>query len=102
MISTRARRGLALPTSWPRPDGRTVILAGVTGLVLYLTVIPLLVMAWFSVRTAGPGELGGTFTLDKYAEAYLNPTTYRLLANTAVFVAGATLVGLSLGVGFAW
>ena len=102
MLSTPARRRLALPTSWPRVDARMLILGGVTFLVLYLTVIPLLVMFWFSVRTAGPGEIGGTFTLDKYAEAYLNPTTYRLLANTAVFVVGSSLFGLALGVGFAW
>ena len=94
MLSTGARRGLAFPTSWPRPDGRVVVLGAVTGLVLYLTVIPLLVMFWFSIRTAGPGEAGGTFTLENYAEAYLNPTTYSLLANTAIFVAGSTMVGL--------
>lgn len=78
------------------------MLGAVVALVAYLTVVPLAVMVWFSLRTNGPGEAGGTFTLQKYADAYLNPTTYLLFGNTAIFVAGSTLLGMTLGIGFAW
>src|SRR4051812_35187055 len=83
-------------------DRENLIMLAVGLLVAYITVIPLAVMIWFSIRTTGPAEVGGTFTLNNYIEAYLNPTTYQLLGNTFLFAGGSTILGMALGVGFAW
>jgi iron(III) transport system permease protein len=83
-------------------DRENLIMLAVGLLVAYITVVPLAVMIWFSIRTNGPAEVGGTFTLNNYIEAYLNPTTYLLLGNTFLFAGGSTILGMVLGVGFAW
>jgi len=90
-----------------RPRLRTdpQVLAGVAwlgALLAFLVLAPLVLVLWFSFRTAGPGERGGTFTLSNYVETFANPLTYELLRNTFWFSIGSIAVGLVIGVGFAW
>src|SRR5690348_7933060 len=50
------------------------------------------------------GDLGqpGHFTLANYAAAYGDPETYRLLADSFLFAAGAAAGSLALAVALAW
>ena len=96
-----AGRRIRLP--WRGTDPQVLIVVGSLGVLLaFLVLVPLILVLWFSLRTAGPGEPGGTFTLENYAETFLNPLTYELLINTFWFSLGSVIVGLIIGVGFAW
>ena len=96
-----AGRRIRLP--WRGTDPQVLIVVGSLGVLLaFLVLVPLILVLWFSLRTAGPGEPGGTFTLENYAETFLNPLTYELLINTFWFSLGSVIVGLVIGVGFAW
>ena len=86
-----------------RTDPQVLIVIGSLGALLaFLVVVPLVLVLWFSFRTAGPGERGGTFTISNYVDTFLNPLTYELLINTFWFSVGSIIVGLIIGVGFAW
>ena len=78
------------------------VVASLLALLGFLIVVPLVLVLWFSLRTNGPGEVGGSFTLSNYADTFLNPLTYDLLLNTFWFSLGSVAVGLAIGVGFAW
>ena len=86
-----------------RTDPQVAVLVSWLGLLLaFLVVAPLVLVLWFSLRSAGPGEGGGEFTLANYRETFGNPLTYELLLNTFWFSVGSIAVGLVIGVGFAW
>jgi iron(III) transport system permease protein len=86
-----------------RTDPQVLVVVAWLGILLaFLVVAPLILVLWFSFRTAGPGERGGTFTLSNYTETFLNPLTYELLLNTFWFSLGSIIIGLIIGVGFAW
>ncbi len=88
---------------WRGTDPRLfAVVASLLALLAFLIVVPLVLVLWFSIRTNGPGEVGGSFTLSNYADTFLNPLTYELLINTFWFSLGSVAVGLSIGVGFAW
>ena len=83
-----------------RTDPQVLVVVAWLGLLLaFLVVAPLVLVLWFSFRTAGPGERGGTFTLSNYTETFLNPLTYELLLNTFWFSLGSIIIGLIIGVG---
>jgi iron(III) transport system permease protein len=79
-----------------------VVVLWLGALLAFLVVVPLILVLWFSVRTVGPGQPGGAFTLNNYRETFLNPLTYELLVNTFWFSLGSIFIGLIIGVGFAW
>lgn len=86
-----------------RLDSELLVVVGWLGLLLaFLVLVPLILVLWFSFRTAGPGQGEGAFTLSNYTETFLNPLTYELLLNTFWFSIGSIAVGLVIGVGFAW
>ena len=86
-----------------RTDPQVVAVVSWLGVLMaFLVVVPLLLVLWFSLRSAGPGESGGEFTLANYRETFGNPLTYELLLNTFWFSVGSIVVGLVIGVGFAW
>ncbi len=78
------------------------VVGGLGALLGFLVLVPLVLVLWFSLRTTGPGERGGEFTLQNYANTFANPLTYELLVNTFWFSIGSIAVGLVIGVGFAW
>ena len=84
-------------------DPQVLIVVGwLMALLGFLVVVPLVLVLWFSLRTVGPGQPGGAFTLNNYRETFLNPLTYELLVNTFWFSLGSIAVGLIIGIGFAW
>jgi iron(III) transport system permease protein len=70
-------------------------------LVLLLTVYPLGMLLWGSVRSAGPG-LPGELTLDGYINAYTDIATYRTWANSFMLATAVTLLSTLLAVMFAF
>src|SRR3989304_6194286 len=73
-------------------------------LVTFLVAGPLsfLVLGSFSLAKM-PTEFRFTeMGLKNYAAAYLDPSTYDLMVNTVLYVAGSVLVGISLAGSLAW
>jgi iron(III) transport system permease protein len=82
-------------------DWQWVILGCVAGLVVYLVVSPLGMLIYCSFRTVGPGD-PGPFTTVNYVRAFLSGQTYQLLFNTVKFSFVSLIIGVPLGVFFAW
>ena len=70
-------------------------------LVAFLAVYPTAMLFYGSFTTAELGQ-SGELTLANYAAAYGDPQTYRLLADSFVFAAGAALGSLVFAVALAW
>jgi iron(III) transport system permease protein len=86
-------------------DGRRVAI--VVGVVVlgYLALAPLLMLLFTSVKETAdrlPFEAGTPFTLDNYLHLILDPSTYPILLNTAVFVVGSLAIGMGIAVPIAW
>jgi iron(III) transport system permease protein len=73
----------------------------VIAVLLWLILIPLGQMIVSSFRTGHP-VAPGPFTLKNYMAAYLNPLTYRMIFNTALFAGAGTAITVSIAVLFAW
>ncbi len=71
-------------------------------IVAYLVLVPMAILLWSSFRTGRPGFPGGTYTLANYVTAYLSPSTYSCLFNTAVYAGIGTLIALAIAITFAW
>ena len=78
-----------------------LILAASVLVVAYLALTPLLMLVYYSVTDAVPGTWG-TFTLEHYARAYLDPEFYPLFWNTLKFAFGSSVLAFSLGTFLAW
>jgi iron(III) transport system permease protein len=95
------RAGLRLPAL----SGRTVVTVVVIGVLVYLILGPLvmLVMSSFkSTEGALPFEAGVPWTLQNYADVFLDGSTYRVLFNTLIFAAGSLALSFTLSIAFAW
>ncbi len=79
---------------------RTALTPGLIAIVGFLTVCPvvMLILGSFS------GELGtfGTFTLDKYVQAYTDPAFAEILVSTVIFTLGSALVATGLALFLAY
>lgn len=70
--------------------------------VLVATPIVFLLLGSFSAADL-PGNLSLQYlTLRNYAQTWLDPATYALLGNTTIYVAGSTVLGISLATVLAW
>jgi len=80
---------------------RFFILATVAIFVGVFTLIPLFSMVWNSFKWMEMGQISDfslkNFTLVNYADAYLDPTGYVMLANSIIFAFGSMVVGFLLG-----
>jgi iron(III) transport system permease protein len=88
-----------------RLDGRRVAIA--VGLVVlgYLVLGPLLMLIYSSFKETTnqlPFEAGSRFTLENYGQLLLDPSTYPILLNTAIFVVGSLAIGMGIAVPIAW
>ena len=87
---------------WASRPARTQALGLVLLLVVaFLTIYPLLMLAYGSVRTAAPG-LPGAFSLQGYVEAYSNPVNYQTWANSFLLAIQVTLLSTTVATFFAW
>jgi iron(III) transport system permease protein len=83
-------------------DARVLILPGAALLVAYLTVVPLGMLVYGSLRSGAVGEPGATYTLANYTRAYLDPALGRLFLNSVVYATGTCLVSFLIGTYLAW
>ncbi|MDR7420105.1 MAG: iron ABC transporter permease [Armatimonadota bacterium] len=82
--------------------GRAAVIVGVTGLVAYLTLVPLGFLIYGSFFTPGVGEQPGIFTVSNYLHAYTDRSSLPVLKNSVVFAAGTAATAFCLGTGLAW
>ena len=101
-VGTHISRRL-IPARLTNLEPQYIILVGGLGLLLgFLILAPLGILLFYSLWSVGPADSGGHFTLQNYANTFLEGSTYRLLFNTAVFGIGSVIIGLLLGVTLAW
>lgn len=84
-------------------DERRLIVGSAIGVTIYLALIPLLVLVYASLKPEGtlPFE-AEPLVLDNYFTLFTDPSLVRVLANTALYVAGSLLIGLPIGAATAW
>jgi iron(III) transport system permease protein len=90
----------ALPASGWR-DPLTLTVLGVAVVLAFLALYPTAMLLYGSLSTAELGQ-PGELTLANYVTAYTDPQTYRLLVDSFLFAAGASLLSLALAVTLAW
>ncbi len=83
------------------PRGETLFALGLSAFLLVFIGLPVVMVMLMSLRTGFPGEVV-PFTLENYAEVYLTPRTYEVLANTLVFAVGSVAVTLLFAVPLVW
>jgi iron(III) transport system permease protein len=81
--------------------GRNLVLSVLLGIVVYLTLIPLIMILYGTFRDGPPGT-AASFTLANYSRAYGDLTIVKLGLNTMVFAVGAALVSFGFGSFLAW
>ncbi len=88
---------------WPTgAAAHRLVLGAVVALFLYLTVVPLVMLLWGSLRSDAPGAPGAAFTFQNYARAYGHSFFYQLVGTTAAYSLGTTALALVVGFGLAW
>ena len=78
---------------------RFLILAG--GLLAYLTVIPLVMLVYGSVKSGPPG-VAGALTFENYLKLFANWRLAPALLNSLVFSTGSSLLAFAGGLYLAW
>jgi len=76
-------------------------LALFVGIVVYLTLAPLLMILYGTFQDGPPGT-DAAFTFDNYRRAFSNPNLLTSGANSIVFSLGAALVSFCIGTFLAW
>lgn len=76
--------------------------AACIGLVLYLTVMPIVILVYGSLRSVPLWESGGVFTLRNYSNAYTDWEFYAVLWNSAKFAVGSGMLSFFIGTYLAW
>lgn len=82
-------------------DPLTLTVLGVAAVLAFLALYPTAMLLYGSLSTAELGQ-PGELTLANYVTAYTDPQTYRLLADSFLFAAGASVLSLVLAVTLAW
>ncbi len=81
----------------------TLLLVACALLVAYLVASPLVFLVISSFRRyVFDGSIGFTFTLNNYAETYLDPEFPAAAANTVIYSAGGTILSVVAGTALAW
>lgn len=95
--STFRRLGARRPfDAWP---GVFVSIASATSVIILAL---LAVVVWLSLHKGAVGDAHEPFSLANYAEVFLDPFTYKVIANTFGFSFVALIVALAFGLPIAW
>jgi iron(III) transport system permease protein len=84
-----------------RVDVAPILMNATLLMVGFLSLYPVVMLLFGSVRDAAPGE-AASFTWAAYREAYTDSSTYRVLLNSLVIAVVKTIFAVILGVFFAW
>src|SRR5216683_3197460 len=103
MEAARLERTPAHVWTWPtiRPSTQGVIYIVLFVLVANMVLMPLALVVTTAFNlgpTARPAEL----SFDYFRQAWTSATTWTVLANTAIFALGSTLLAMTIGVFFAF
>lgn len=79
----------------------TLVMLVLCGIVAFLFVWPVVMLAAGAFRTAAPG-LGGEWTVSGLVDAYTDPATYRTLLNSLIYTFGVQVFVVFGSVFFAW
>lgn len=80
---------------------RSVLLFGITAVVVYLTLIPVIMVIYGSFQDGPPGS-ESAFTLKNYIRAFNNPNLYKSVVNSLIFALGGGTLSFSIGCFLAW
>jgi iron(III) transport system permease protein len=89
---TRSRRRVWFPA----------VMVGAAVLISLAVITLLGIVMWLSFVKGSPGDPHLLYTLAHYRTMFLDPFTYRVLANTLLFSAITLLVALCFGLPIAW
>ena len=84
-----------------RLDWKSLILIGATGIVVYLTLIPVIMVIYGSFQDGPPGT-EAHFTLQNYVLAFSNSSLGRATWNSLIFALGGGSLAFCIGCSLAW
>jgi iron(III) transport system permease protein len=84
-----------------RLDWKSLILVGTTGIVVYLTLIPVMMVVYGSFQDGPPGT-ETQFTLQNYVQAFSNSNLGRATWNSLIFALGGGSLAFFIGGLLAW
>ena len=84
-----------------RLGGQSTLLILAGGLLAYLTVIPLVMLVYGSVKSGPPG-VAGALTYENYLKLFANWRLAPALLNSLVFSTGSSLLAFAGGLYLAW
>ncbi len=85
-----------------RSDPKWLVIGGVTLVVAWLALVPLVFLIYQSFMTPQTASTPAVFTLGNYVDAYTGPETVQLFTNSLEFAAGTAVFALVLGTLLAW
>src|SRR5947208_5580444 len=103
MEAARLERVPARPWTWPAvrvtPQGVIYLLLFVLIANIVLAPLAIVLLTAFNL---GPTTLTPALSLDFFRQAWSSSTTWTVLANTAIFALGSTVLAMTIGVFFAF
>ncbi|MBI2535030.1 MAG: iron ABC transporter permease [Deltaproteobacteria bacterium] len=103
MATNSLRRGTG--SRPPLMSGGGIVLIGLSGILLYQVLVPLILIVWTSLKTIRPGEPGFlelSFTFSNYVRAYGIREFWESSLNTFYFALSSTLCAFLAGTFLAW
>src|SRR5260370_1098552 len=102
MEAARLEHSPARVWTWPviRPSTQGVVYIALFVLVANMVLLPL-ALAVTPASNGGPRARPAEFSFDYFRQAWTSTTTWTVLANTAIFALGSTVLAMTMGVFFA-
>ena len=97
-----AERWARRPAEWAERDYLPGVMIGVAVVVSAAVIVLLAVVLWLSFVDGSPGDKVLKYTLDHYAEIFLDPFTYQVILNTLAFSGITLAVALAIALPMAW
>ena len=103
MEAARLEHSPARVWTWPviRPSAQGVIYVVLFVLVANMVLMPLALVVTTAFNL-GPTARPAEFSFDYFRQAWTSATTWTVLANTAIFALGSTVLAMTIGVFFAF
>lgn len=103
--ATLSTTAASRPWRWPAVDVRLIGLGILLAILVYQVVVPILMIAWTSLKTVRPGEpgfLAFDFSVANYVRAFGAARFWAATADTLVFALTSTVLSFALGAFLAW
>ncbi len=103
MEAARLEHSPARVWTWPviRPSSQGVVYIALFVLVANMVLLPLALVV-ITAFNLGPTARPAEFSFDYFRQAWTSATTWTVLANTAIFALGSTVLAMTIGVFFAF